>query len=35
MVEEIKGNMDFWERYREVPENALKPFDNGKFKKGK
>lgn len=32
MVEEMKGNMDFWEKYREVPENALKPFDNGKFK---
>ena len=24
--------LEFWNKYRQVPENALKPFDNGKFK---
>lgn len=26
------GNLEFWNKYQEVPKNALKPFDNGKFK---
>ena len=25
-------NLEFWNKYKEVPKNALKPFDNGKFK---
>lgn len=24
--------LEFWNKYKEVPANALKPFDNGKFK---
>lgn len=26
------GNLDFYEKFRKVPENAVKPFDNGSFK---
>lgn len=26
------NNLELWEKYREVPANALKAFDNGKFK---
>lgn len=25
-------NLEFWNKYKDVPSNALKPFDNGKFK---
>lgn len=25
-------NLEFWNKYKEVPKNALKDFDNGKFK---
>lgn len=25
-------NLEIWEKYKKVPENALKSFDNGKFK---
>lgn len=26
------NNLEIWEKYKEVPQNALKDFDNGKFK---
>ena len=26
------NNLEFWNKYKEVPKNALKDFDNGKFK---
>lgn len=25
-------NLELWNKYKEVPKNAVKPFDNGKFK---
>lgn len=30
-MEENKNNLEFWNKYRAVPKNAVKSFDNGKF----
>ena len=33
MENEVKNtNLDFWNKYKQVPQNAMKAFDNGKFK---
>lgn len=33
MAEEIKvNNLEFWDKYKAVPKNAVKDFDNGTFK---
>ena len=32
MEEKEKENLAFWEKYKDVPDNAMKSFDNGKFK---
>lgn len=28
----MENNLEFWDKYKEVPKNALKDFNNGKFK---
>ena len=32
MEEEVKNNLEFWEKYKAVPQTAVKSFDNGTFK---
>ena len=30
--EEVNNNLEFWNKYKSVPQNAVKAFDNGNFK---